>query len=193
MLKINSDQQVLPLGGHQFACHGTTFTDETFPGLIEKVVDFRITNLLLMGDPEQEILQYYLEKWPNMVRADYSEVEPPTDSNFQQWARWVGRTWRVPPKATVTIKEATDRMATCKGCPHNKPFDWAKTAESAALSQRTFLLRKGYDFNSRHGFCDLHKVDISVFCFLATPDAFSEIESQEEPQASCWVGSLEGS
>ena len=193
MLKINKDQQVLPPGGHQFHCHGITFTDELFPDLVKKVAEFRVTNLLPMGDPKQEILQYYLEKWPNMVMADYSEVAPSTASNFQQWARWVGRTWRTPPKATVTSKEAGDRMAICKACPRNKPFDWPKTAESAALSQRTFLLRKGYDFSSGCGFCDLHKADVSVFCFLATPDAFSEIESQAEPQASCWVGSLKGS
>ena len=192
MLKINKDQQVLPPGGHQFYGHGTTFTADLFPDLVDKVTAFRVTNLIPMGDTKQDILRYYLEKWPRMVVADYSSQQVSSTSYFYQWARWVGRTWRNPPKATVTSKEASDRMATCKGCPHNKPFDWPKTAESAALSQRTFLLRKGCEFSQPHGFCDLHKVDISVFCFLATPDAFSEIESQAEPQASCWVGSLKG-
>lgn len=192
MLKLNKDQQVLPPGGHQFPSHGFTFTAEKFPELCDKVKDFRITNMIPVGDVEQEILRYYLEKWPNMVSPSNSSIKTKSSDYFHLWARWVGRTWRNPPKSIVTTKEAEDRAATCSKCPFNKPFDWPKSAESDSLLQRTFLLRKGCESLPTTGFCSLHKADISVFCFLTTPGAFSEIESQAEPQASCWVGSLKG-
>lgn len=192
MLKLNPDQQVGPIGGHQFPSHGITFTADDFPRLAKKVYEFRVTNLLPAGDPDQEILRYYLEKWPYMVSIDEKAIKSKSSGYFEQWARWVGRAWRNPPKSIVSTKEAEDRMSACKTCPHNKAFDWKSTPETESLSQRTFLLRRGYEAPKQLGFCDLHKADISVFCFLTTPDAFSEIESQAEPQASCWVGSLKG-
>jgi hypothetical protein len=192
MLKLNPDQHRSPIGGHQFPTHGITFTADDFQTLSKKVYEFRVTNMLPAGDPDQEILRYYLEKWPYMVSIDEKAVKSKSSNYFDLWARWVGRAWRNPPKSIVTTKEAADRLETCLGCPHNKPLDWKKTPETESLSQRTFLLRRGYEVSPKIGFCTRHKADISVFCFLATPDAFSEIESQAEPQASCWVSSLKG-
>lgn len=192
MLKLNPDQQRNPIGGHQFHSHGTTFIGDTFFDVIKKLTEFRVTNLLPVGDPKQEVLQYYAEKWPYMVMIDENAVELKPSDDFDLWARWVGRAWRNPPKAIVTTKEAADRFATCKTCQFNKPFSWPSTPESKALEQRTYLLRKGYEAPKDCGFCDLHKADISVFCFLSAPDAFSE-KKDTEPQASCWVSSLKGS
>ena len=144
-LKLNTNQQVLPPGGHQFHSHSITFTADSFTALSRKVYDFRVNNMMPAGNPDAEILQYYLEKWPNMVELDDSESVEFSDLHFDVWARWLGRIWRNPPRSIVAIKEAEMRYETCKTCPKNTPFTWKETPETLALNQRAFLLRRGYE------------------------------------------------
>jgi len=193
MLKLNKDQMRRPIGGHHFTIHSITFRDETFDGLLEKIKEFRVANMVPIGDPHEEVLQYYADYFPYMVQADGKPYNPKIDGDYDLWARWIGRAWRNPPKSIVATKEAEMRMDTCRTCPHNKPIDIKKTPESQALNQRAYLLRRGYERPKDIHFCALHKADISVLSFCTAPDALSEKESSAEPQASCWVGSLKGS
>lgn len=193
MFKLNPDQQLRPIGGHHFATHGITFRDEHFDGLCAKIAAFRLDNMIPSGDPKHEVLSYYAEKFPFMVLRDPDQRKVAPDDAYHQWARWIGRAWRNPPRSIVASKEAEMRMDVCKTCPHNQAMKFKKTPESESLEQRAYLLRRGYERPKETGFCDLHKADISVLSFCTVPGALSEKESSAEPQASCWVGSLKGS
>jgi len=193
MLKLNKDQQVLPDGGHHFSTRGIMFRADSFEELLEKVADFRIANMILPGDLNEEILQYYAECFPQMVLSDGKPYKPKIDGTYEQWARWMGMAWRSPVKANVAPKEAEMRTDICKTCPRNKPMNFQESPGLSSLKQRSYILTRGYGNTDKINFCDLHRADISVLSFSSTPDALSEKESSAEPQACCWVGSLKGS
>lgn len=193
-LRLNPDQLRQPFGGHQFPnSDGRILRGDKFSDVVKELVDFRSTNGIQMGNPEQEILAYYSIHWPFMIeKVDDNPIHSPT-SLFLGWSRWVRRTWRNPPKKFVSTREASERWKVCEKCPFNKEFDWPTTIESSAISQRAYLLRKGIDVPDHLGYCACHGCDIGAMSFIATPDQFAETDKTLEKPAACWVGSLEGS
>lgn len=188
MLRINPDQQRGPRGGHHFQVpNGPMLRDEEFKGLVKKLVDYRVNNLIPLGAPDQEILRYYEKEFPYVVQETPQAERGGLTEAFTAWARWVRRAWRTPPKKTITTKEASCRWEVCQKCKHNKPFNWSDTPESMAMSQRAFLLRRGLEVPNGLGFCDLHCCDISVMSFIDNPKGFSEKPESESQPESCWV------
>lgn len=186
MLKLNTNQKRLPVGGHQFKDRGVTFTGDTMDQVEKKLRAFRLYNCLPMGDPNQEILRYYALHWPYMVREDREATEAPQITEFAEWRGWVTKAWANPPRLLVTSKEAGDRWLICSDCPFNQPFTWLETDESSELSRRTYLLRRGASVPQNLGFCSLHKADLSVFTFLDQAASLSAKKDNEENE-SCWV------
>jgi hypothetical protein len=88
MLKLNKEQKREPLGGHQFHEHGYTFKGDSFSIVETKVRKFRVRNGLPMGNPEQDILNYYAMHWPYMVKEDRETPEPLPPS--EELTGWMG-------------------------------------------------------------------------------------------------------
>lgn len=165
---------------------GPLIKAEKFPDLVKKLVDYRVSNGLPLGNPEQEILREYQVLWPYMVLpSDLPETKSPSDK-FLKWSRFIRRAWRTPPKI-LTIKEASFRWDVCLTCPYNQTMDWPETQESAAMTQRAFLLRRGIETPKTLGFCGLHNADLSVLTFTQDPKTFSEKGNDEPNPKACWV------
>lgn len=188
MLRLNPDQLRQPHGGHNFLIpNGPAVKGESLKEVVQKVVDYRINNNIPLGDPEQEVLYYYALHWPYMVEPVEPKRIPAASSRFGGWSKWIRKSWINPPKKIITTKEAVGRWEVCATCPHNKRFDWKETNETAALTQRAFLLRRGIDAPKDLGYCDLHMADLSVLTFLETPESFSEKSKDKEQPPKCWV------
>jgi hypothetical protein len=187
MLKLNPDQQRLPHGGHHYPIiDGPLVRADSAREVIRKITDYRIANALPLGDPEQELYRYYHKFWPyTVIEVDSTKGDEPA-TNFPSWAKWVRKAWKMPPKL-VTTKEASFRWDICLTCPHNKQFDWKETNESAVLSQRAFLLRRGIEAPKALQYCDLHRADLSVLTFTETPGLFSEKPKEAIQPSCCWV------
>lgn len=186
--KLNPDQQRQPIGGpHYKIINGPLFRGETLKELVKKVSDYRIANLIQLGDPEQDILLDWFVKWPYMVMLEGEETKSEQRNGFVVWSSWIRKLWRNPHTKTLTTKEASERWQKCLTCPFNKEFDWSDTKESAAMVQKAFMLRRGIDIPKTLGYCGLHLWDIGVSSFIENPAKFSE-KKQDQPQPSeCWV------
>lgn len=190
MLELNKNQKRLPIGGHHFYCHSVMFKGDTFPEVVKKMAEFRRNNNIAAGDPEQEILAHYQDKWPFMVVQSDREpkLEPP--ESYTQWRDWVFRTWKNPPKKFLGEKEATDRFVVCQSCPHfvSNPY-WKKnpTPESMEVSRREFVLQRGIQADKISGFCALHLAPIGPMVFVADPKPLSQMKEGEIEPEACWV------
>lgn len=185
MLKLNEKQQRTPIGGHQFHEYGNTFRGESFDEVVKKLKDFRLTNNLRLGDPEQEVLLHYATHWPWMVRRIPDVEQEEESSDYKDWRAWVQRTWKKPPVKMITTKEASDRWNSCLTCPHNKAKDWEESEEAKELSKRAFVLSRGLTIPSGIGYCNFHKCDLGVFTFIDNVNNYSATINQ--PPANCWV------
>jgi hypothetical protein len=188
MLKLNPDQLRQPYGGHQFYEHGLLIMGDNFDEVVEKLTDFRVNNNRPVGQPDQDILTYYLAHWPWMVIADGKPtVSQPTNKDYELWKKWIYKVWMNPPIKTVSSKEASDRWEICKKCPFNKKMDWEETIESTELARRAFLLRKGLTIPKGLGFCSLHHFDIGVVSFVEAPREMSGKSKDSADHPGCWV------
>ncbi len=187
MLKIRHQQKRLPLGGHHFNEGLVTLKGDTHIEVANKLRDFRVNNNKPMGDPEQDVLNYYAETSPWMVREDEEKEEVPLDPSYLEWRDWVYRVWDKPPKKYTTKRDATARWLVCKTCPFNKKMDWVESNESSELVRRAFLLRKGLEVPDYLGFCTCHKADLGAFSFLEAPKDHSGIAKDAKNYPSCWV------
>jgi hypothetical protein len=191
MLKLKENQKRQPVGGHHFTSHSTTFKGDTFYDVVKKLRQFRLINGLPVGDPAQEVLNYYAKNWPFMVMVSEENPTRVTKEEYVKWREWVQKTWENPPKKTITTKEAKLRWDVCLKCPFNKQFSWEGTDESAEITRRAFILRKGIEVPIGLGFCGLHSADLSVFVWIDNSKEFSSNKEEKQP-SECWVGALIG-
>lgn len=195
MLKLNPKQARQPIGGHHFFDEksGIMFRGQTFGEVEEKLKEFRVMNALPVGDPNQEILRFYLKHWPFMVKESGDEAPPDSSPYFLQLAFWVRMAWNSIKTLGITPKEASSRWETCEKCPFNLRVDWDKECKTdaekkqmAEVNRRIFLLKRGAKTPSYLGFCALHGADISVLSFQQKPGTLSCKKAGEDHPA-CWV------
>lgn len=187
MLKLKPDSKKSPVGGHHFIEKETTFKGDTFVELVKKLRDFRLHNNIPVGQPDQDILEFYAAYWPWLVKEDRETPPPdPMPSQYDRWMEWIDRTWSRPPGKFITSKEAKDRWAVCEKCPFNEQFKFDETDESAQLTRRSFLLRRGLDAPAHLGFCACHNADLASFSYFDKSKDFSSRKDLEQP-TNCWV------
>lgn len=187
MLKFREKSMRMPFGGHHYPDYGITFKGESFKEVVDKVRDFRLRNNIDVGEPDQDVLCFYAMHWPWLVSVDHKREDPPKENaQFVAWREWIQKTWKKPPTRLVTVKEAKDRWAVCSTCPFNRPWDFRETKESAELTRRAFLLRKGVEVPEDLCYCDLHNADLGVFSFISSAKDYSA-KNSEEHYGGCWV------
>ncbi len=186
MLKFNKDQKRIPFGGHHYPEYGMTFRGESVPELVTKVTDFRVNNHIPVGDPEQDILLFYLKHWPWLIKESGDQPAEGPSSEYIEWRAWIGRAWNHPPTKIITVKEAKERWAKCEGCPFNTKLDWKESRETSEITRRAFMLRRGIEVPEHLGYCALHHTDLSVFSFLDKPTDYST-KREDENHDACWV------
>lgn len=185
-LRLNKDQQRQPIGGHHFSENGQTFKDDTFGGVVKKLTGYRLTNGMPMGEPEQDVLLFYAQKWPFMVQEDYADPPPMNSDTITWWMAWIRKQWGKSRGRTITSKEAAIRWETCLKCPHNIKIE-PSSPEQKEMARKSFLLRAGQDVPKDLGFCALHRHDTSVAVFTEAPVQSSEKPKDLANYPGCWV------
>lgn len=186
MLSLKNNQQRQPIGGHHYPTHGKTFKSDTFQGLIAEVKKFRLDNSLPFGDPEQEILYYYAEKFPFMVKSDPDRTAIQKDPDYLAWRNWVWDSCKKFSHKFLTQKEAEERQSACAKCPYNKPITWTGE-EAKQVGKKSFILRRCQQVMPLVGFCTFHKWDNRVSCFTEDAKIFSKQKQDKHPPANCWI------
>ena len=184
-LRLNAQAKRLPFGGHQYHAYGTAFRGETLKEVVKDLSNFRINNNIPIGDPEQDILTYYVEKWPWMVRDGGRDAEEVPDT-YSEWRESIYRIWKTPPKKMLATKEAATRWAICEKCPFNQPIPPSDSVESKELVRRSNLIKRGSDTPKDLGFCGLHKMDLGILS-LIDPAKEVSIAEKGKSHPGCWV------
>lgn len=187
MLKLNRQQQRLPIGGHHLFTSGRMFKATSFDGLVTAIRDYRIDNNHPIGDPEQEILAFYNRNFPYMVEHDPEAEERHLNEDYVSMREWVFKTWRNAPKRLLGTKEVDLRWAVCAECPFNTEIIPDDEAENIRLVRQLFLLRKGATVPNNLKFCSCHRADLGVFTLIEAAKEFSAKKDGTEQPASCWV------
>lgn len=192
MLELNPRQKRQPFGGHHYVEYGITFRGDTKDDVVGKLREYRRINHLKIGDPDQDVLEFYLKNWPWLVRAKEAPAREPQPENYTLWRDWVQATWRKPPMKIISMRAAKDRWAVCANCPFNLKKNWDEDAECADVMRQAFMLRRGMACPENLGYCALHRADLSVLTIIDNPSEFSARLKDGGDYPKCWVGSLAG-
>lgn len=191
-LRIKANSMREPFGGHHYEVGGQTFKGKNYDEVVRSLAAFRINNNIPLGNPDSEVIAYYAVNWPWLVEEYEAEPKPMPMEGYLAWRLWLMEAWNNPPKKLLTNKEASERFAICRKCPMNMPIsrDGSPADEMAALKRKSFLLRRGSMAPEGIGYCTLHRVDLSVFCFLDNCLAFSSKKPDAKDLPECWASSL---
>lgn len=193
MFKIKPGQKRLPFGGHHYyqdmGLHRALIlvNGDTAEDVAKKLRDLRINNGIAVDDPLQDVLDYYAARFPWMVMLDRNAEEKHEATDYAAWRAWIFKMWGRSNIKSITKKEAHLRWEACKDCPFNQQKWWDETDESAELTRKTLLLRRGHAVPQNIGYCSLHRWDLSVATFMETPDQVSEKEKDIAQPDCCWV------
>lgn len=186
MYQLKQNSKKAPFGGHQYHEYGVTFSGASFDAVVEKLKAFRLNNSITYGDPEQEVLAYYADKWPWLVERVDEEGER-EEEDYAAWRDWVHKTWRSAPTKLIVPKEAQDRWDICEKCPFNMPDEFGNGPEPKELRRRAFLMRRGVDVPKHLGYCSHHRADLGAFTFIQNAKVFSALPKEGEPFKGCWT------
>lgn len=185
--RLNPNQKRLPFGGHHFRERGVTLKGETFDDVVELLTDFRLMNGWPVGNPSQEIINYYAEKFPWMVEYDLSGKEDePENEHYVAWREWISSVWGKVQGKFITRKEASFRWDVCKNCPFNVGAPWPVSREATEFQRKSLLLKKGEKTPDNYCFCALHRADIGVASFLESPRELSRKDKNKSDHPGCW-------
>ncbi len=184
-LKPNSKRE--PFGGHHFRENSVTLKGDTFDEVVDLLSNFRLINGKPIGNPRQEVINFYAEKFPWMVEWDLEGKEDePEKQEYLDWRDWVSSMWGKAQGKFITRKEASFRWDICKNCPHNVGTPWKETKESIEFSRKSLLLKRGEKTPEKYQYCDLHRADVAVASFLESPQEFSRKDKNKSNHPGCW-------
>lgn len=184
--KLRKGQQLRPHGGHHYKTNGIKFEGETMEEVRKKISDYRISNMIPVGYPEREILEYYADKFPWMVDPIDVPEYVPKNFYYSQWRDWIHGLWKSPRTRFLTPTEAQLRWSVCLNCKHNIKLSVDGTQEGVETLRRAFLLRRGQNTSPKLGFCSLHLHDNSAASFLEAPIELSGKKKDSVNPPDCW-------
>lgn len=190
-LVLNDKQQRKPLdGGHHFVEEGVGRIDgETFAEVVQKLGDYRVANGLSRGNPERDVVRYYSEHYPFMVRlADGEEEEEDAlGVRATRVVSWMEKLSSI--KAGVLIgadAEAKERLEGCAKCPHFRAaYKLPDTEYGETLKMKGYLIGKGRVKLGEGGYCKRYGWDCGLAAQINSPGQ-TVVVGEREP--GCWVG-----
>lgn len=186
--KLKPDCKRLPYGGHHFKEGSHIIMGETAQDVISKITSYRLNNKIKLGDPERDLVTYYLEKFPWMVTLDLEPQEVKKEPEvYEQWAAYIRKTWDNPPQTHCAEKEAEIRRIPCKNCSFKKLVRFPKSPESGSLKKMAFLLKRGAGESKDFHFCTLHQVDIGVCSRFENQLRGRDKRKDSQAPGNCWV------
>ncbi len=190
--RLNKHQKRLPLGGgHHFPEKGAMIKGESFNEVVELLASFRLFNGKPLGNPVQEVTDYYADKYPWMVELDTEPVEEEElEEEYVAWRDWISSVWGKPMGRFLSKRESSDRLQICKNCPHNVGKPWYEGEEAVEFNRKSLMLKRGNLVDEKLGYCDLHKCDIGVSSFIENPIPVSRKPKDEQDYPACWFTNL---
>jgi hypothetical protein len=180
--QLNYHHQHQPMEDHSFIDDGQLVTAKTLKGLVAAVREYRERNFHPVGDPEQEIAEYYCQKYPWLVQeAKHPEICPPEpkDGALEAVEQFVRAVWRDPPKRLLVQEEIEVRAQICRECPWNVPVDLSGNRE---VVRRKYLIARG-ETPEGCGWCEFHRWHAGLAACI--PDVTKL--SRPGPPEECWV------
>lgn len=188
MLRIKQAQQRQPIGGHHMASNGVMFRGDSAEEVAAKIRNHRLINGIPLGNPEQEVIDYYGRKFPWMVENDTSDqAEEKQDPNYLKWRDSVAKAWgNVQPKMVGEVV-ASSRWSICETCPFNIPKNWEKTNEAKEFERKVMIMNKTANVPEKMQFCSLHGHDLGYLSFIESPSPVSRKTKDKPNYDGCWV------
>jgi hypothetical protein len=184
---LNFSHQHQPMEDHSFVDDGQLLTSKTLRGLVAAVRAYRETNGFPVGDPEQDIAQYYCQKYPWLVSPLKNPPESPLRAQeltgeaaaMEAVECFVRELWHNPPKRPCEARETVARIAVCRECPYQQPLDMTRNRE---CTRRAYLIAKG-ELAKDIGYCEHHRWLNGLAVLLPEP---IKLARPGRP-AGCWV------
>jgi hypothetical protein len=120
MIKLK-DSFKSPPDGHRYAEEGFACVGETFDAVARKLAIYREHNAWPIGNPEQDVLNYYAKHWPSLVEQDEALANP-----FDVLAVIQGEidiAYRNRDTIDVSSPEWVRRKHLCESCEHSTSDD----------------------------------------------------------------------
>jgi len=185
--RIKVSQKRLPIGGHHFPEKGVSIKGESFNDVVDMLTSFRLFNSRAVGNPRQEVVDYYAAKFPWMVELDTApSPDDELDADYVAWRDWITSVWAKSSGRFVSKREAQTRLEVCKTCPHHVGSPWDQTEEAIEFQRKALMLKRGNMVDEKYGFCLLHKCDVGVSSFIENPISVSRKEKDEQDYPACW-------
>ncbi len=190
MHKINTFAQRKPIGGHHFTDRGQIIKADTYKELVREVADFRLANGYDYGNPEQDVLSYYLSIAPWLVESDIEDKLPQGISERgKQMRDWVNGIWQAGNVVLATPKTANERCEGCKGCKYSEAIDWDENSELMETQKRAALIRNMRKTTQNDRFCLLHKWVNGIAVWLLKPRVLTDAKRNSPMQ--CFVHKID--
>lgn len=141
---------VVPPGGHHFIeKHGDTerrIEGGSYDEVAERLLRYRVTNGLPLGQPKVEVEQYVCSNWPHFC-SDRAPVDSPVSSapgfvaGVTMWLQQLNRRQASVPEGLVSEAEANRRAEICRGCPMQKSWHEGCGLCIATVERQSLLFR----------------------------------------------------
>lgn len=176
-----------PTGGHRFPIGDMFLRATTAEELLVLIEKYRSENSDPLGDPVQDLGEYYAAIAPHLVRVVIDEDPPPRPEGVEL-AELMNKIWKLHPRFMEQGPIAEIRMKHCRGCPF---WDEKKTVSMIGLyasraTARTRLLLSDQDLEEE-GYCKSWKLPLKLFNRMTDPDHVFELPKSLK---QCWVGKL---
>jgi hypothetical protein len=185
---------IIPPGGHHFIENGQRLDGDSFKGVAEQLLRYRIANKIPVGQPLNEVNEYVCSNWPHFCLQQAPEVqyrlssEPTFTIAVLHWMTTLWQRQSLTPTPLVSDTEAQRRAAICKECRFQK--DWSDYGCGSCVEgvrQRSFVFRAGRETVSKVTGCGILKQENSAAVFAAIaslPEATAE--EREKLPSNCW-------
>jgi hypothetical protein len=180
-LKIDRNHSKQPVAGWSFneTSFGVILKEDSLDGILARIVRFRKSNMLPVGDPEHELAMQYTATHPHLViRTESSVVRESRD--ILEFMEWFAKTWQTPPPMLADKAAIKERADICRKCQWNDTdFDFQAVENKARL----FAL-SGATSEDGLSRCVIHGWHNLIGCRLR------KTEKNEEQPAHCWAGEV---
>jgi hypothetical protein len=178
-LKIDRDHSKQPINGWSFREEfGVTLKEDSLNEMLRRIVRFRESNMLPVGDPEHELALQYSQTHPHLVvRTESCIVKESRE--MLEFMQWLTDIWKCPPKLISDKAEIQRRSKACISCKWNDS-DFACTPDN----MRRIYAVSGATSSDRIHRCVIHGWHNIVGCRL------SKTEKNEHQPEHCWAGEV---
>lgn len=180
-LKIDRDHSKQPINGWSFneESFGIVLKEGTMQAMLDRIVRFRKSNMIPVGDPEHELAMQYTTTHPHLViRTESSVVRESRD--ILEFMEWLTKTWQTPPALIADKSTIKDRADICRTCQWNDTNFMLSTPENKS---RLFAI-SGATSEDGLSRCVIHGWHNLIGCRLR------KTEKNEEQPAHCWAGEV---